>query len=203
MHNHPGSGAQTTLHLVTAPITVLILALVSFVALGPPTQADAQALDQQPARYEVRFMTTMIDHHAMAIEMSQICLDKAVRPGLEDMCSQIIAAQQSEIETMQGWLADWYAVGHEPTMSTGDIRSMKRLERLEGADFEIALMKSMTRHHWKAVTEAEKCVDTAYHDELVSMCQDIIAAQLTEIDQMQTWLCQWYDRCGGRPAKTA
>lgn len=104
---------------------------------------------------------------------------------------------------MQGWLADWYDVEHEPTMTTGDVRSMARLERLEGADFEIAFMKSMSRHHWKAVTEAEKCIDTAEHDPLVSMCQDIIAAQLAEIDQMQTWLCQWYDRCGGRPTKAA
>ena len=41
------------------------------------------------------------------------------------------------------------------------------------------------------------------HEDLVSMCQDIIAAQLAEIDQMQTWLCQWYDRCGGRLTETA
>ena len=61
----------------------------------------------------------------------------------------------------------------------------------------------MSRHHWKAVTEATRCVDTAYHDQLVSMCQDAIGAQLAEIGIMHTWLCQWYDRCGGRPTKTA
>jgi uncharacterized protein (DUF305 family) len=96
MHNHPGSGAQTTLRLVTAPITALILALVSFVALGPPAQAEAQALDQQPARYEVRFMTTTIDHHEMAIQMSQISLDKPVHPELETMCSQVIASSSRD-----------------------------------------------------------------------------------------------------------
>lgn len=203
MDDNDNSAPRTILRQALASIAALTLTLVGLLALGSPAQADAPAPDRQTARYEVRFMTTMIDHHAMAIEMSQICLDKAVHPELENMCSQIIAAQQSEIETMQGWLAAWYGVEHEPTMSTGDVRSMKKLERLEGADFEIAFMKSMSRHHWKAVAEAEKCVETAYHDELVSMCEDIIAAQLAEIDQMQNWLCQWYDRCEGRPSKTA
>ena len=35
------------------------------------------------------------------------------------------------------------------------------------------------------------------------MRQDIIAAPLAEIDLMHTWLCQWYDRCAGRPGGTA
>lgn len=203
MNDHHNSVTPTILRQAMAPIAALLLALVTLLAVGAPAQADAPASDRQTARYEVRFMTSMIDHHAMAIEMSQICLDKADHAELKDMCAQIIAAQQSEIDTMQGWLADWYGVDHEPTMTTGDMRSMKRLERLDGADFEIAFMKSMTRHHWKAVTEANKCVDTADHDQLVSMCQDIIAAQLAEIDQMRTWLCEWYDRCGGRPTETA
>ena len=30
------------------------------------------------------------------------------------MCSQIIAAQQTEFQTMQGWLADWYSVDKNP-----------------------------------------------------------------------------------------
>lgn len=190
------------LRTTSALMVAFVLALVSLAAFGLPAQADAPAPDRATARYEVQFMTGMINHHQMAIEMGEICLDKAVHPELESMCSQIIAAQQSEIETMQGWLTNWYGVTHEPTMSSGDMQSMTRLERLDGADFELAFLKSMSRHHWKAVTEASKCVDTAYHDQLVSMCQDIIGAQLAEIDQMDTWLCQWYDRCGGRPAKT-
>jgi uncharacterized protein (DUF305 family) len=138
----------------------------------------------------------------MAIMMSSMCLDKAIHSELEATCADIITAQEQEIATMQDWLADWYGVSYEPEMTTGDMMAMQRLHRLEGEDFEIAFMKSMTRHHWKAVTQAEKCADTAYHDALVAMCEDIITVQLAEIEQMQTWLCEWYDRCGGRPTKT-
>lgn len=55
----------------------------------------------------------------------------------------------------------------------------------------------MTRHHRQAVREGEMCVDRAYHGELVDLCQDIITSQTAQIDQMQQWLCDWYDRCRG------
>ena len=122
MNDHPSSATHGALRLIAAPIAAFVLALTSLAAFGSSAQADAPAPDRQTARYEVRFMTGMIDHHQMAIKMSQICLDKAVHPELEAMCSQIITAQQSEIETMQGWLTDWYGVTHEPAMSTGDMR---------------------------------------------------------------------------------
>lgn len=55
-----------------SPIAAFVLALVSVVALGAPARADAPGPDRQSARYEVRFLTDMIDHHQMAIEMSQM-----------------------------------------------------------------------------------------------------------------------------------
>ena len=35
----------------------------------------------------------------------------------------------------------------------------------------------------------------AEHPELVQLCQSIITTQQAEIDQMQAWLCGWYDIC--------
>ena len=64
-------------------------------------------------------------------------------------------------------------------------------------------MRSMIRHHWGAIREAEMCLDNAEHPELLGLCEDIYAAQLGEIEQMQTWLAQWYDVRGGRPVETA
>ena len=47
----------------------------------------------------------------------------------------------------------------------------------------------------EAVKQATKCTEQAYHDDLVNMCENIIATQQAEIEQMQTWLCEWYDIC--------
>lgn len=122
---------------------------------------------------------------------------------LASMCESIEQTQSQEILDMQSWLADWYGVSHEPDMTTGQMRSMARLDRLEGADYEIAFMRSMIRHHWSAIGEADKCLANAEHPELLSLCGSIEATQLEEIATMQGWLDQWYSRHAGRPAQSA
>ena len=50
----------------------------------------------------------------------------------------------------------------------------------------------MIDHHYMAVVMAQECVDKAVHPELAAMCEDIITVQNQEIEQMQTWLQEWY-----------
>jgi uncharacterized protein (DUF305 family) len=66
-------------------------------------------------------------------------------------------------------------------------------------EFEIAFMKSMIRHHWTAVVRASGCLDRAYHADLIAMCQEIVIAQVSEIETMRTWLCEWYGVCNYGP----
>lgn len=94
-------------------------------------------------------------------------------------------------------LAQWYGVSHEP--DTGAMGSMRHLERLSGPEFEIAFLSMMIRHHWGAVRESAQCLRRAFHPDLLDMCQGIIEARLAEIEQMQTWLHDWYGRHAGRP----
>lgn len=179
----------------------LVFALVS--ALAPAARADEPATDAKAAAFEVDFLTGMINHHQMAIMMAEPCVDKAVHEDLSALCQSIVQTQSEEVARMQAWLADWYGLRHEPEMTTGDMRSMKHLERLSGEDYEIAFMRAMIRHHWAAVRESEKCLSNAEHAELLALCRSIKDAQLEEISTMQNWLAQWYDRAGGRPAGTA
>ena len=76
---------------------------------------------------------------------------------------------------------------------------MERMAEMVGAEFEIAFMKSMIRHHWKAVVRASGCIDRAYHAELVDMCANIVETQVAEITQLRTWLCEWYAICNYGP----
>ena len=96
---------------------------------------------------------------------------------------------------MQAWLQDWYGVSYEPVMKPGDEKMMERLVALSGAEFEIAFMEMMIKHHEKAIREGRHCLDKAYHAELRELCENIIATQSAEIAQMETWLCQWYGEC--------
>ena len=181
---------------------MLVVSLVGTLALAgflaAPAGAEEPAPERWTARYEVEFLSGMIDHHAMAVHMSEMCVDKAVHEELRSLCEQIIAAQTSEIETMQSWLQDWYGVTHEPSMPPGHMQRMERMSAMEPAELEVEFMEMMIRHHRQAIREASGCVDRAYHDELVDLCQNIIETQDAETEMMQTWLCEWYDRCQGR-----
>jgi len=179
----------------------LLVALVGAGLTVTPVAADGPASDRSTARYEADFLMGMIDHHAMAIEMAEMCLDKAIHPELEAMCESIIAAQSQEIVEMQAWLQDWYGITYEPEMTSGDMRQMDKLAALDGAAFEIEFMESMIGHHRKAIREAEECLQRAEHPELLGLCQNIIDTQSGEIAQMQQWLCEWYGRCKGRRAE--
>lgn len=185
----------------TGVLAALLLVLTAFVA--PSARAEAPATDPKAAAFEVDFLTDMIDHHHMAVMMAESCVEKATHEELAATCESIVQTQSQEIMQMQAWLADWYGVSHEPEMTTGDMRSMARLDRLTGEDYEIAFMRSMIRHHWSAIREAEECLSKAEHPELLALCESIRKTQLEEIATMQMWLEEWYDRSGGRPAGTA
>ena len=189
------------------PRTLLTLALVlvagacsSDSALAPApspavTIASGPAPTKAQARYEIDFLQDMIDHHMMAVMTAELCVEKAIHEELRALCQEIIAAQSAEIEQMQGWLQEWYGISYEPRMTRGMQKQVDRLAALSGAEFEIAFMEMMIEHHAKAIREAERCVDRAYHPELEELCEDIIATQSAEIEQMQAWLCEWYGRC--------
>ena len=159
------------------------------------TVASAPAPSRSASNFEVKFMTDMIDHHHMAVMMADMCIAKAIHPELRSLCENIRTAQMTEIEEMQAWLQDWYGITYEPMMKPGDEKMMERLASLSGAEFEIAFMEMMIKHHEKAIKEGRHCLDKASHAELRNLCENIIRTQSAEIARMQTWLCQWYGEC--------
>lgn len=172
-----------------------VAAAVALALLLPVVTADAPASDKSTAKYEVGFLTGMIDHHAMAVETGEMCIEKAVHEQLRALCESIVTAQSQEIAQMQAWLQDWYGVSHEPEMSKSGERQMEDLAGLEGADFEVAFLEMMIKHHQGAVRDGDLCLKRAEHKELIDLCQDIIRTQSEEIELMQSWLCDWYGRC--------
>ena len=144
-------------------------------------------------------MENMIDHHAMAVHMGEMCLAKAVHQELRAMCQEIVTSQQQEIATMQQWLNAWYGIAnYQPEMTPGHMNQMEKMSMLSGAEFEIEFMQMMIRHHRMAVVKGSQCIARAYHDELQDMCTDIVTTQLAEIKQMEEWLCNWYGMCRPR-----
>jgi uncharacterized protein (DUF305 family) len=161
---------------------------------GGDTRAEAvgimsgPASDPATANFEVTFMTGMIDHHEMAIEMAEICAVKAVDEQLRTLCQSILTTQSREIDMMQSWLEQWHAVTYQPMMKPGGQRMLERLTSLGGAAFEIEFIEMMIEHDEQAVTEARRCLDSADHTDLRILCENIIATQSAEIAMMERWL---------------
>lgn len=73
--------------------------------------------------------------------------------------------------------------------STSD---MDRLRGLSGQEFEIAFMNMMIQHHSMALDMAKLVPDRAVNQELKDVAQQMIADQTREINEMTSWLQQWY-----------
>lgn len=172
-----------------------VFAAVTIVFASHTLITNAAAPNNKTMRFEIRFMQGMIDHHAMAIEMAQLCEGRVIHHELLTTCQQIIEAQSREIETLQRWLADWYGITYSPQMSKQEQSQVAALASLSGAEFEIRFMEMMIQHHQMAIEMASDCVSRAYHKALVRLCERIIAAQSAEIEQFREWLCVWYNRC--------
>lgn len=167
--------------------------VVAFLHLGPSTaRADFPAPREQTAAFEVEFMSGMVDHHTMAIEMADLCVRRATHEPLVELCREIIESQREEVNSMRAWLKRWYRVSHEPTVDPADMSMLAELAALSGPEFEVAFMQMMIEHHRKAILDATECVDEAYHDELDSVCHNIIGTQKKEIRLMGRWLRKWY-----------
>lgn len=186
-----------THRLLAAPAALFRAAVLGVLLSLPfvPVQADAPAPDADQRRFEVRFLTNMIDHHHMAVEMAKLCEGRATHPELIEMCNQIKTSQTAEIATMRSWLQSWYGMDHAPAMDARGQKQLEALASLSGAEFEIAFMTEMIGHHAIAVRRSLSCLLNAYHAEMLDVCAMMLAAQGDEIGQLRLWLCQWYSIC--------
>ena len=189
MHASIVSYFRVALPAMLAIVSLESVALAADPHAHPPTGRVAAPAGQQ---FEIRFLEGMIDHHAMAVHMSELLQTQAVHPELRMLGDSIAVAQRVEIIQMQGWLEKWYGRKHEPSMM---MPSMQKLEGLKAAAFEEEYLSMMIRHHAMAVKQAKQCERLAKHSELHVLCHNIDRSQRREIAVMKDWLCRWYRKC--------
>jgi uncharacterized protein (DUF305 family) len=153
---------------------------------------------------DIRFMTTMIHHHAQAIVMSKMAATHGASPAVLRLTQRIINAQNDEIAIMSRWLEDRNQPVPEPNpaghvMQMGGVThtmlmpgmltdaQMKQLDVARGPEFDRLFLTFMIQHHRGAVQMVQELLASrgAANDETVfKFAADVNVDQTTEINRM-------------------
>jgi len=172
-------GSRLVLGLAVAVLGALSISTVAS-ATGPRSAAERA------------FLTDMVGHHTMAVEMAKLAKEKATHQELKDAADKIGTTQTAEIARMQSWLKAWYGHRASIKMSHGDEQQMHMLENASGAEFEVRFLVMMSVHHAQAIERARAVRSARIHPATRKLTGDIIRAQRSEIAQFQEWLVDWY-----------
>ncbi|GAA3236007.1 DUF305 domain-containing protein [Nonomuraea helvata] len=138
---------------------------------------------------DVMFAQMMIPHHEQAVEMAELAPTRASDPEIKELAAKIKAAQDPEIQTMKGWLAEWgkpaeSGMGHSMPglMSEED---MKKLDAAKGKEFDKLFAKQMIAHHDGAIEMAGTEQANGSNPQAKELAKAIESTQRTEVEQLQ------------------
>jgi uncharacterized protein (DUF305 family) len=158
--------------------------------------AATTASSQPAAQFndaDVMFAQMMIPHHQQAVEMADMAGTRASDKEIKDLAAKIKAAQDPEIQTMQGWLQAWGKpapsgdMGHSMPGIMSE-KDMKKLEASKGAAFDKQFTQLMIAHHNGAIEMARTEQSQGSNPEAKELAKAIESAQQTEVAQMQKLL---------------
>jgi uncharacterized protein (DUF305 family) len=174
------------------------------------TQAGESQSDHNDA--DVAFAGDMIQHHAQALAMVDLTVERELDPEVQTLVEAIRAAQAPEIETMTDWLTQW----GEPVPATvrdhvnaeddehggehdGDgmddtgtdmpgmmsDQQMDDLAAAGDAEFQDMFLAMMIEHHDGAIEMARAEQEAGRYSPAITLAEQIETSQAAEIETMQ------------------
>lgn len=153
---------------------------------------------------DVKFAQDMIPHHKSAIAMAKLASSNGASTQVQQLASQIEAAQAPEIETMTGWLKQWGQPLPTDSMSGMDSGSMgtdtssmpgmtsdpdmQKLQAARGQAFDRLFLQLMIKHHTSAVEMAKTEQSQGKNPDAIALAQQIEKSQNAEIAEMNKML---------------
>ncbi len=141
---------------------------------------------------DVEFAQMMIPHHEQAVEMADVALgNDTASHDVKALAAQIKAAQDPEIQTMKGWLAQWGASESSGQMDHGGMMSdddMSSLMGASGPEFNQMWLTMMIEHHEGAVEMAQDVLATTSNPEVEKLATAVVEGQEKEITTMKGML---------------
>lgn len=209
---------STQRYLVTrgAALAALAASAVALAGCGntaaPPTATPAAPPTSMSGAHnqpDVSFVQQMIPHHQQAVAMAKLATTRASSPQVKDLAGRIEAAQQPEIDQMNGLLRTWNVpdpmggMNHDPDSSGGhpmdsmpnismpgmmSDASMGQLAQASGPAFDTMFLRMMVEHHQGAVSMSQTELANGQDPDAKTLARNIITAQQREITEMHTLL---------------
>ncbi|MEU0239155.1 DUF305 domain-containing protein [Nocardiopsis sp. NPDC006198] len=197
-----GASPQVSWRSVPTWTTVILvaLALAAGYLLGRPSYPLDTGAD-------AGFLRDMSAHHAQAVDMSMVILDKTEDPELHTVATDMTRTQQAQIGIMQGWLMAWdlpargaqppmtWMEGHDHGDGGGEVpdtmpglaspEDLEALEDAEGVEAELLFLELMIAHHRGGIEMAEAEVDLGGEEMVTRFAQGMIDAQQSEVNLME------------------
>ncbi|MGE4427161.1 MAG: DUF305 domain-containing protein [Solirubrobacteraceae bacterium] len=190
---------------------------------GSSTPKSTTATAASAADVDKAFVSQMIPHHEMAVEMAGYAPANGERSQIRELGGSIIAGQAPEISQMKAIAKrlnvrpvampmDGESMDHGSMtaaaktlgLSMDDMGMSMEMGALKDAKpFDRAFIDEMIPHHQGAIRMARAELAKGSDPELKKIATAIVAAQKQEIEQMNSWREQWYGSpspAGGVPA---
>ena len=174
---------------------------------GSDTTTQVSSTEHNDA--DVAFATDMMQHHAQALVMVDMTMNRDLDPEVQQLAEDIRVAQGPEIETFTDWLTEWDEevpetmrdhgnAGHDmsdmadamegmdtdmPGMMSAE--DMTALNDASDADFQTMWLEMMIEHHQGAVEMAENQTEDGQYKPAIDLAEDIASSQTTEIETME------------------
>ena len=135
------------------------------------------------------FAADMVPHHASAVDMAEVALDRGESAFVRRLARDVIRSQTAEIETLRREDAELAEAGVDrgdlgvPAHMMGMDMDMRALQTAE--PFDRRFMEMMTVHHQGAIAMARAELERGEDPELQALARSIIAEQERETRAMR------------------
>lgn len=151
---------------------------------------------------EAGFARDMSTHHAQAVQMAMLTLDRTNDPTIHLLAQDIALTQQNQIGQMLGWLDLWKLspTGSDPVMqwmghpSDGPLPGManndeiSQLGALSDVEADLVFLRLMIRHHEGGAPMAQAILDRSDDPVVRQLATSIVESQTAEVKTMKEML---------------
>ena len=162
-----------------------------------PTAASATPTAQEIDR---TFISAMVVHHAAAVEMAQVEVQRGQRAEVKQLALQIISAQEGEIRQLQQIAQHDFNFTPSTTLPTTPQQGVlmgepilmdfpRQISDLKStSDPDTMFLQMMIPHHAMAIVQADTQMTYGSDPRLKAISQNIISSQSRQIGEMEDLL---------------